>query len=56
LLTLPLTIKSIRNAQKHYDHIPALLASNGATVLIYQLTGILMVAALVALRVIRNLS
>lgn len=56
LITLPITIKSILNARKNYDQIPELIKSNAATVLIYQLTGLLLIATLLAVRIIKNVT
>ena len=42
LLTLPLSIKVVLNALKHYDHIPQLVPSNGGTILAHLLTGVLL--------------
>ncbi len=42
LLTLPLSIKVVINALKHYDQIPQLVPSNGGTILAHLLTGALL--------------
>lgn len=42
LLTLPLSIKVVLNALKHYDQIPQLVPSNGGTILAHLLTGVLL--------------
>ena len=45
LLTVPLAVKAVKNATLNLDDIPKLLYSNGTTVQIYMLTGLLMVIA-----------
>jgi 1,4-dihydroxy-2-naphthoate octaprenyltransferase len=42
LLTLPLSIKVVVNALKHYDQIPLLVPSNAGTVMAHMLTGVLL--------------
>ena len=42
LLTLPLSIKVVVNALKHYDQIPQLVPSNAGTVMAHMLTGVLL--------------
>jgi len=45
-LTIPLAIKAVTNCKKNYDNIPLLLASNQMTIMIYMLTGVLMIACM----------
>ena len=42
LLTLPLSVKVVTNALKHYDQIPRLVPSNAGTIMAHALTGILL--------------
>jgi 1,4-dihydroxy-2-naphthoate polyprenyltransferase len=44
-LGLPLAIRAIRVARKHYDNIPELIEANIKTIQVYQVTGLTMVAA-----------
>lgn len=44
-LGLPLAIRAIRVARKHYDNIPELIKANIKTIQVYQITGLTMVAA-----------
>ena len=39
LLTAPIAVKAVKNCYEHHNNIKQLLASNAATVLIYQLFG-----------------
>jgi len=42
LLTLPLSVKVVANALKHYDQIPKLVPSNAGTIMAHMLTGVLL--------------
>jgi 1,4-dihydroxy-2-naphthoate octaprenyltransferase len=42
LLSLPLSIRVVANALKHYDQIPQLVPSNAGTILAHALTGVLL--------------
>jgi 1,4-dihydroxy-2-naphthoate octaprenyltransferase len=44
-LGLPLAIRAVRVARKHYDYIPELIEANIKTIQVYQITGLTMVAA-----------
>jgi len=44
-LGLPLAIRAVRVARKHYDNIPELIEANIKTIQVYQITGLTMVAA-----------
>jgi len=54
LLTIPFVFKSVKNAKINYDNIPELIKSNAATIIIYQLTGVFMVAAFIAAAILKN--
>ena len=45
LVSLPITLKAVSVARKHFDNIPLLIEANGKTIVVYQLTGLTMVAA-----------
>lgn len=45
LVSLPVTLKAVAVARKHFDNIPLLIEANGKTIVVYQLTGLTMVAA-----------
>lgn len=45
LLSAPMAWKAVKNAGDNYDDIPKLIASNAATVRVYMLTGLLLIAA-----------
>jgi 1,4-dihydroxy-2-naphthoate octaprenyltransferase len=40
LLTIPLAVKAVKNCRRNYDQIEKLIASNAATVQVYQLFGL----------------
>ncbi len=41
----PLALRAVSVARRHFDNIPLLIEANGKTILVYQLTGLTMVAA-----------
>lgn len=45
LLTLPLAVQSVHIASRNLDNLPQFLGSNARTIMIYQLTGAAMIAA-----------
>ncbi len=47
LVSLPLAIRAIKVARKYYDNVPKLIEANAKTILIYQLTGLTMIAAVI---------
>lgn len=47
LLSLPLAIRAVKVARKHYDNIPQLIEANAKTIQVYQLTGLTMVIAII---------
>lgn len=51
LVTIPLSVKAVKNARTQYDNIPRLIESNAAMITIYQLTGLAMIAAAVLFHV-----
>ncbi len=44
-ISIPLAVKAIKVARKHFDNIPKLIEANAKTIQIYQLTGLTMMAA-----------
>ncbi len=44
-ITIPLAVKAIKVARRHFDNIPQLIEANAKTIQIYQLTGLTMIAA-----------
>lgn len=45
LISLPLAIRAVKVAAKHYNNIPQLIEANAKTIQVYQLTGLTMVIA-----------
>ncbi len=45
LVSLPLALKAITLARRHFNDIPNLIEANAKTILVYQLTGLTMIAA-----------
>lgn len=50
-VTLPISNKAVKVARKYYDDIPQLIEANVKTVLIYQITGVIMILAAILGRV-----
>lgn len=44
-LSLPLAVRAIKVARRHFDNIPELIEANAKTIQVYQLTGLTMIAA-----------
>ncbi len=44
LASLPLAVRAVKVARRHFDNIPALIEANVKTIQVYQLTGLVMVA------------
>lgn len=53
ILTLPLAVKAVINAWKNYENITVLIKSNALTVLIYQLTGVLLVFSFLISKILK---
>ena len=45
LVSAPLALRAVSVARRHFDNIPLLIEANGKTILVYQLTGLTMIAA-----------
>ncbi len=45
LISIPLAVRSVKVARRHFDDIPRLTEANAKTIQIYQLTGLTMIAA-----------
>ncbi len=45
LISIPLAVRAVKVAHRHFDNIPRLIEANAKTIQIYQLTGLTMMAA-----------
>lgn len=45
LLSIPLAFRAVLVARRYYDNIPRLIEANAKTILVYQITGLTMIAA-----------
>lgn len=52
LLSVPIAVRAVAVARRHYDNIPELVEANAKTVQIYRLTGLAMVAAALLPRIL----